>query len=167
MKTGAPLVTTARTSPEVSPMPPQSTAKRFWSKVDRSGGPDACWFWHSGLGQDGYGRFTVNGRRALAHRWVYEQEVGPIPDGLVLDHLCRVRNCVRPDHLEPVTNRENILRGTSPPAVHARKMHCVNGHEFTPENTYRRLSGGRSCRQCTNEQQKNCRMRKQERASHD
>src|SRR6266496_2265386 len=88
---------------------------RFWAKVDRSGGSRACWLWTGKTGRDGYGRIGLGGRGALvrvrAHRFAYELLIGPIPDGLQIDHLCRVRHCVNPAHLEPVTQRENILRG--------------------------------------------------------
>lgn len=83
-----------------------------------------------------------------AHRWAYEHFVGPIADGLVLDHLCRNTSCVNPRHLEPVTQQENVLRGSAPAAINAAKSHCVNGHEFTAENTYLRPNGWRICRIC-------------------
>jgi hypothetical protein len=92
-----------------------------------------------------------NGRRVAtkaAHRLFYEQLVGPIPDGLQLDHLCRVRHCVNPDHLEPVTQTANVLRGIGPTAVNAGKTHCVHGHPFTPDNTYINKQGNRHCRAC-------------------
>ena len=84
----------------------------------------------------------------FAHRVVYEILVGPIPVGLELDHLCRNRACVNPDHLEPVTTRTNLLRGYSPWACRARQTHCKRGHEFTPENTYGTGDGRRYCRTC-------------------
>lgn len=95
-----------------------------------------CWPWQGHCHPDGYGRMWDGTRWRPAHRMVYELEVGPIPDGLQLDHLCRNRSCVNPAHLEPVTNKENGLRGISPAADHARQTHCLNGHEFTDENTY-------------------------------
>lgn len=109
-----------------------------------------CILWTGGVDPGGYGR-RVGG--AYAHRYACEQAKGPIPSGLVLDHLCRVRHCVNPDHLEPVTNCENILRGVSPVAVNARRTHCKNGHEFTEANTYWRVQSdgtglGRMCRRC-------------------
>jgi HNH endonuclease len=139
--------------------------QRFWEKVDKSGD---CWIWTAGLTR-GYGQFIVmRGKRGYpvrAHRLAWELTRGPIPDGLDLDHLCHNRNrscpggdtcphrrCVNPDHLEPVTNEENIRRGMWSPAVHARQTHCVNDHEFTPENTYRRPdTGTRVCRTCQRE----------------
>ena len=131
--------------------PPQphgaTPAERFWVKVERSGEPGACWPWTGSLVK-GYGQFSVNGKTVYAHRWAYEEAIGPIPDRLTIDHLCRTPACVNSRHLEAVSNRENILRGTGPAAVHARQTHCIHGHEFTPENTYRAPGRGRECRQC-------------------
>jgi hypothetical protein len=91
-----------------------------------------CWEWVGHLTPQGYGSL---GRR-LAHRLVYEVAVGPIPAGLQLDHLCRNRRCVNPDHLEPVTSRENTLRGSGLPAQRVLVTHCPRGHAYTDENTY-------------------------------
>lgn len=103
-----------------------------------------CVEWSGHRDRDGYGK--SNGKRA--HRVAYEREVGPIPDGLQLDHLCRNRACVNVAHLEPVAPRENTLRSPiAPAAMNARKTHCLRGHEFTPENTYPQ-PGGRMCREC-------------------
>lgn len=131
--------------------------QRFWGKVNKNGtvpiyaphlGP--CWEWDSHT-KDGYGYFSIssNSGRSLrpAHRLSYELAKGEIPEGLVIDHLCRVRHCVNPDHLEPVTDKVNILRGAGSGAQNARKTHCKHGHEFTPENTGRQHSG-RYCRTC-------------------
>lgn len=111
-----------------------------------------CWLWTAGLDSHGYGQFGITNRRgghlSRSHRVIYEHFKGPIPDGLHLDHLCRQRCCVNPDHLEPVTNRENCLRGDTVPAAHAAKTHCKNGHAFTPGNTYRTPQGHRRCREC-------------------
>jgi hypothetical protein len=108
----------------------------FWTLVDRRG-PDECWAWQGRLFPNGYGAVYVRKGEPqfLAHRVAYEASNGPIPDGLVIDHLCRNRACVNPSHLEPVTLRTNLLRGETIPATNAAKTHCIHGHEFTPENT--------------------------------
>lgn len=119
--------------------------------VSRSG----CWIWtgrskpsRPGHGTDKYGYVRLGGRAPkLAHRAAFEALVGPIPSGLTIDHLCRETLCVNPNHMEPVTLRENILRGFSFSANNARKTHCFAGHEFTPENTYM-YKGNRLCRAC-------------------
>jgi hypothetical protein len=87
----------------------------------------------------------------FGHRVSYEAFKGPIPDGLTIDHLCRNRACVNPEHLEPVTMRVNCLRGESPAAVHARKTHCPKGHEYSAENTYRHKGNHRMCKLCWKE----------------
>ena len=120
-------------------------AARFMSKVDRTGD---CWLWLAAKDGAGYGFATVGKQRQKAHRAAYELLIGPIPEGLQLDHLCRNPPCVNPAHLEPVTGRENTLRGISPIAVNARKTRCKRGHSFTPENTIHRPSGRRACRTC-------------------
>jgi len=121
---------------------------RFWSKVNKT---DDCWLWTAGAISTGYGFFSpFVGKRILAHRWSYEQLVGPIPEGLVIDHLCRVRRCVNPAHLEPVTDAENRRRGASYGLQNGMRTTCIHGHEFTPENTYYSPSreGHRQCREC-------------------
>jgi hypothetical protein len=120
---------------------------RFWPRVDKSD-PDGCWLWTGPIGSHGYGTFGIGVRLVLTHRFAYEFCVGPIPKGLVIDHLCGVRPCVRPDHLEAVTQRENVLRGSSPMAQQARQTHCKRGHPFDVENTYRSKDGHRSCKKC-------------------
>lgn len=125
-------------------------AERFWSKVEFT---ETCWRWQGAINKGGYGSFGIRRglgpmRTVLAHRWAYEFCVGAIPEGLTLDHLCRVRNCVNPDHLEPVSLRANTLRGISPHAQNARKTHCPQGHPYDEGNTYVRPYGGRDCRVC-------------------
>lgn len=122
--------------------------ERFVEKVVVA--PSGCHEWTAYRGNGGYGRFYLDGRGALAHRWAYEHYRGPIPEGLQIDHLCRNRRCVNPDHLEPVTASENVLRGSVREAAQARSAritHCPKGHEYTEENTYM-TGGGRSCWTC-------------------
>jgi hypothetical protein len=131
---------------------------RFWEKVDKNGpipeyrpelGP--CWIWTAYKSNEGYGQISGERRKPrhiYVHRFSYELLNGPILEGLTLDHLCRVRCCVNPGHLEPVTNRENILRGTAPSANQSRQTHCVNGHLFDDKNTYL-IKGHRICKLCS------------------
>lgn len=128
-------------------------ADRFWAKVDK-GGPNGCWVWTGAVRTTGYGGINigiVNGKRdrvAQAHRVAYELVIGPITEGLELDHLCRNRLCVNPAHLEPVTHRENGLRGSGPVGTNSRKTHCKRGHPFDEANTYLTKQGARYCRAC-------------------
>lgn len=100
---------------------------------------DGCWEWSGSHDRAGYPRLGVrrDGTKTTvgAHRLAYEFYVGPIPDGLVIDHLCRNPGCVNPEHLEAVTNLVNFMRGQHRSAVTARENKCQRGHEFTPENT--------------------------------
>lgn len=118
--------------------------------VDKKTG---CWIWTASkiTTRRPYGRFHINSRPVLAHRWGYEYFKGPIPEGLEIDHLCNQASCVNPEHLKAVTGRENNRRSNSPSALNAKKTHCKYGHEFTAENTYFRNRGsymGRECREC-------------------
>lgn len=133
---------------------------RFWAKVDWWG--NGCWLW-TGCTGGGYGRFVFEGKVRQAHRVAYEAFIGPIPEGLQIDHLCRNRACVRVSHLEAVTQRENVLRGVGASAQHARQTHCIHGHEFTPENTFVQAEGQqkgrRRCRTCVLESNRRSKRR--------
>lgn len=122
-----------------------TTLDRFLAKVTKR--PDGCWEW-TGARRDGYGRFRHAGKMRAAHRWAYEHFVGPIPDGLDLDHSCRRHWCVNPEHLDPATRQENTLRGEGIAARWADRTHCGAGHEFTAGNVYRTPAGARRCRAC-------------------
>jgi hypothetical protein len=110
--------------------------------------PTGCIEYTGVAERTGYGRITRDGQRTGAHRASYELVRGPIPLGLTLDHLCRNRICVHPGHLEPVTIRENVLRGKTLPARNAAKTHCDHGHPFDDGNTYITPMGKRQCRAC-------------------
>jgi hypothetical protein len=140
---------TALTPPEVKDLLP-GLPERFCAKtsVEDAGHETPCVVWTGAKQRDGYGTFQMDGKSSLAHRVSYEALVGQVPTGLELDHLCRVRACVRPDHLEPVTTRVNVLRGEGPTAVNAAKTHCPQGHPYSPENTRKRPCGRRMCRTC-------------------
>lgn len=122
---------------------------RFWRKVQVV--TSGCWEWTASKNQTGYGLFGIrSGRMRASHRVAYEALVGPVPDGKELDHLCRVRGCANPVHLEPVDHRTNVRRGVAPTAVNANKTHCIRGHEFTGANLVIRPNGTRRCRACNN-----------------
>ena len=117
--------------------------------------PDECWKFLGSTDKNGYGQVGVkiDGKATTrrAHRLVYEFLVGPIPDGLVIDHLCREPGCVNPAHLEAVTPRENIMRGEGVAAKHAATSHCPQGHLYDEGNTYIHPMGKRYCRTCARE----------------
>lgn len=128
----------------------QPIEKRLAAKISVRA-DTGCHEWKDAKDRKGYGRIFSNGRPVSAHRTVWEIENGAIPQGLVIDHLCRNRSCVNPHHMEVVTNRENVLRGEGHTAVNARKTHCNAGHELAPDNintvTFERR-GERHCKQC-------------------
>lgn len=137
-----------------------SASERFWVKVEVRGN-DECWPWTAGTYRSGYGQFGVSrDRNVAAHVFAYEECVGPVPEGLVLDHLCHNgdevcfgsstcphRKCCNPIHLLPRTRRANVLAGKTRPAANLLKTHCPQGHEYTPANTSV-WNGKRKCRKC-------------------
>ncbi len=128
-----------------SPLLPE----RFWDKVVL--GEDGCWLWQGSHTMNGYGTFWFRNRQNLAHRIAYSVLVGDIPNGLQIDHLCRVHNCVNPRHLEPVTLQENRARGNAH-LVNGGKTHCPQGHPYDGDNLYltttKRGGPSRQCRAC-------------------
>ncbi len=123
----------------------------FFSRVNKSG-PNGCWLWTGPKNKDGYGNHSENHKVVKAHRWSYEYHKTPIPEGMQIDHICRNRACVNPDHMEVVTKKENTLRSLAPTAINARKTHCYKGHPFTKENTWISPEGWRYCKICKREQ---------------
>lgn len=153
-----------RRAGRLKPLAPVDPDALFWGKVDKSG-PDGCWIWTGQRKPAGYGVFSRNASgHHFAHRHAYELMVGPIPEGLEVDHLCRVTSCVNPDHLEPVTPAENRRRA----AVHrkgetrnfyGRKARtllpaCRKGHPFDEANTAYYPDGKRRCRACHRERER-------------
>lgn len=125
--------------------PRRPPLESFLAKVDKT---DTCWLWTGATRPTGYGQFWLNGQCIGAHRAAYLLLVGPIPEGLQLDHLCRTPRCVNPAHLEPVTQLENTMRGESFAVTNALKTHCPNGHPYSIENTLHSRTSGRICRIC-------------------
>jgi hypothetical protein len=125
---------------------------RLLSKI-RIQSDTGCWEWQAFRDADGYGTFWLNGESRRAHRASYELFVGPIPDEATLDHLCRNRCCVNPDHLDPVPIGENLMRSPEAPAsVNAQKTHCSRGgHPLSGSNLYICPRGKRECRTCRRE----------------
>ncbi|MFD5107163.1 HNH endonuclease signature motif containing protein [Streptomyces cinereoruber] len=126
---------------------------RFWSKVALPN-EQGCMLWLDVPGAGGYGQMRLNGKARYAHRLSYMFNVGEIPVGLELDHLCRVRRCVAPGHLEAVSRRVNILRGQGASAINAVRTHCKHGHAFDAANTYVTSRGVRQCRACKRNRQR-------------
>lgn len=121
---------------------------RFWSHVTKT---ETCWLWTGAKNQLGYGVFWDGTRKWVAHRYLYETSVGPVGRELDLDHLCRVRNCVRLDHLDPVTHHENVKRGMLGPLARERNLArtaCPQGHAWAPETTAYTKAGYRVCIPC-------------------
>lgn len=138
-------------------MDERSAEKRFWVKVNKDGPtpksrPDIgpCWVWTGAKSREGYGRFRVEHRLLMAHRWSYETNKGPIPRGMMLDHLCRNPSCVNHKHLEAVSPRENVMRGDGFTAINAVKTHCPQGHPYIGGNLYVDPRGRRRCTVCRN-----------------
>jgi hypothetical protein len=134
----------------------RTVEERFWEKVDKDGPvPDyrpelgPCWVWTAST-MEGYGSFWIDGKSIGAHRMTYGWFVGEVPEGHEIDHLCRVRHCVNPAHLEAVTHWTNVVRGVSPWGLNAVKTHCPQGHEYDEENAYI-YDGERHCRICSRE----------------
>ena len=126
---------------------------RFWTRVDRISG--GCWLWTGHTASNGYGRIQIDGVSMPVHRVSYEWLVGPVPDGLELDHVrargCTSRACVNPAHLEPVTHRENTLRGDTIVAAQTKRTHCPRGHELSEGNLVPSSlkNGRRGCLTCS------------------
>lgn len=152
-------------------MPRPDPVTRFLLNIEINA--DGCWLWCRALSRDGYGWFKVGGRMAVAHRWIYERLVGPIPDDLQLDHLCHSRAvaagtcsggrchhraCCNPEHLEPVTSQTNLLRGATLQAANAAKTECSRGHPFDAKDKRQRY-----CKTCKRESTR--RYREKSRAS--
>ena len=132
-------------------MSPRDLA-RFWAHVETQ--PNGCWQWMGCKDWKGYSHFYLHKHVSkIGHRIAYEHWKGRILEGLTIDHLCRNRACVNPDHMEAVTNRENVLRGIGLTAQNARKTHCTRGHILAGSNLYIHPEGRRRCRTCQRQSQ--------------
>lgn len=143
---------------ELTPSARSALIRRLYSRLIID--PSGCLLWQGNLDRYGYGKIWVSGRQVQVFRVTYALFVASIPDGFEVDHLCRVRNCASPAHLEAVTGKENNLRGNSFAAINARKTKCDNGHAYAPENTYLNPSGSRDCRMCIRDRVARYRARK-------
>lgn len=132
-----------------TPDGPVTLPIRVWEKINFT---ERCWLWTGADSgdDDPWGKVWDGQRVVPAHRWIYEEAYDVrLPPEIEPDHLCKVRLCVRPSHLDPITKRENVMRSNAPGPLAVRTNHCKRGHEFTPENTrIRRSDGGRECRSC-------------------
>ena len=143
-------------------LPPRPTAQdRFWRYVEKT---DECWIWTGSAKRTGYGEFWWDNRVGYAHRFAYEAAHGPIPEGLTLDHVCRTPLCVRPDHLEAVSQMENNRRAVFDATERGQVTEtCIRGHLKTPENVYRH--GTRyHCRACRRDEARERYRRKRDAA---
>jgi len=134
---------------------PRPELERFWEKIQIT--DNGCWMWQAYVKPNGYAGFGIgnteenNRKMEYAHRWAYRNFIGEIPKGLELDHLCRNRSCVNPNHLEPVTRKENLSRSPLHALNQRSKTHCPSGHPYDEHNTYKIVSKNRShrlCREC-------------------
>lgn len=137
----------------------KSPLDRFWSKVNYLGKWSLvnkewsqCWEWTGGVCGKGYGNFWLGNKCYGSHRWIYIQLHGPLDSKIELDHLCRNKICVRDSHLEPVSHKENVLRGIGPTAINAHKDTCSKGHLLIQDGTRRNQ---RYCRECDLEEKRN------------
>jgi hypothetical protein len=131
--------------PQYRTLPPGATT-RLLAKVDTTD-PQRCWIWQGAQSKEGYGHFRLYPFTEQAHRVAYWAFIGPIPDGLEIDHLCRQRACINWRHLEAVTKYQNMIRGEGLCARYARRVACKHGHPYTPESVYL-YRGARLCRIC-------------------
>lgn len=149
---------------EAEVMPPgiyprKTLEERFWSKVKKT---DGCWIWQGHVNKKThYGMIQVNHAPKLVHVISFEWSNGSIPEGMEIDHLCRNRICVNPDHLEAVKHRDNVLRGINACATNAKVTHCPQGHPYDLFNTYYRPDGGRDCKLCRVRRRREFKARKE------
>lgn len=132
----------------------------FWSKVEVS--DSGCWEWTASLDTGGYAQLGRGGKNLRGHRVAFQAAGNTLVRGLVIDHLCRNRKCVNPDHLEQVSNQENLRRGESPSAENSRKTHCKNGHPLSGENLFVARNSSRQCRICQRRRKRESHRRNRE-----